>query len=157
MPTKKAKASKALMTKASINQPKEKLSVTTTKVSASKMPGSNKLKANAPVSSIKMEMVHKSQKVGNVKKSSGMYDFQNIHTGDAKSHPGILKAKADKAKRDAVLASYKNKAKTEVRIFVVFILSLVATVLIFIFINLVNHIRVNIIDNKVQKVSTKIQ
>jgi len=46
-------------------------------------------------------------------------------------------------------SSYKNKAKTEVRIFVVFILSLVATVLIFIFINLVNHIRVNIIDNKV--------
>jgi hypothetical protein len=101
MPTKKANASKALMAK-------------TTKISSGKnMPGSTKLKANAPVSSLKMEMVHKSQKVGNVKKSSGMYDFQNIHTGDAKSHPGILKAKADKAKRDAVLASYKKKSNSK--------------------------------------------
>ena len=72
-----------------------------------------KTKANAAASSPKMEMTNKSQKVGKVKKTSGMYDFQNIHTGDPKSHPGILKAKADKAKRDAVLASYKKKANSK--------------------------------------------
>jgi hypothetical protein len=49
----------------------------------------------------------KVQKAGNM--ISRMNDFKNIHTGSAKTHPGVLKAKADKAKRDSILAEYKKK------------------------------------------------
>jgi hypothetical protein len=38
-----------------------------------------------------------------------MFDYGNIHTGDAKSHPGVLKAKSDKRKSDAAVAEYKSK------------------------------------------------
>jgi FAD synthase len=36
--------------------------------------------------------------------------FDNIHTGSAKTNPGVLKAQADKKKADANLASYKVKS-----------------------------------------------
>jgi hypothetical protein len=54
----------------------------------------------------------KVQKTGNM--ISRMNDFKNIHTGSAKTHPGVLKAKADKAKRDSILAEYKKKTVTKV-------------------------------------------
>lgn len=47
------------------------------------------------------------------KKSSGMYDFQNIHTGPNSTHPGVLKAQADKKKADANLAAYKKKVEDQ--------------------------------------------
>jgi hypothetical protein len=39
--------------------------------------------------------------------------FGDIYVGDQKSHPGILKAKADKAKRDSVASAYKKIADTK--------------------------------------------
>ena len=78
MPTKKAKASKALMAKTTKIEPKQQLMAKTTKISSGKnMPGSAKLKANAPVSSLKMEMVHTSQKVGKVKKDGSVKMFKS--------------------------------------------------------------------------------
>ena len=44
---------------------------------------------------------------------SGMYDFQNIHTGPNSTHPGVLKAKADKKKADANLAAYKKRVEAQ--------------------------------------------
>jgi hypothetical protein len=43
-------------------------------------------------------------------KVSGMYDFQNIYTGDPKKSPGVVKAKADRAKSDSAVAAYKKKS-----------------------------------------------
>ena len=43
-------------------------------------------------------------------KVSGMYDFQNIYTGDPKKSPGVVKAKADRAKSDSVAIAYKKKS-----------------------------------------------
>lgn len=37
--------------------------------------------------------------------------FSDIHTGDAKTHPGVLKAQADKKKSDAAVANYAAKKK----------------------------------------------
>lgn len=34
----------------------------------------------------------------------------SIYTGPASQNPGVLKAQADKAKRDSVAASYKKKS-----------------------------------------------
>lgn len=55
----------------------------------------------------------KSQKtVGNQppkKQKTTMYDFGSVHTGSAKTHPGVLKAQKDKAVQDSVVASYKKK------------------------------------------------
>ena len=48
-----------------------------------------------------------SASVGKTKKT--MYDFNNVHTGDAKTDPGVLKAKADKAKRDKIIIKNKKK------------------------------------------------
>lgn len=42
-------------------------------------------------------------------KPKKMFDYQNIHTGDSKTHPGVLKAQSDKKKRDAILLQYKKK------------------------------------------------
>ena len=56
----------------------------------------------------------KSQKGGSQppkKKSNTMYNFGSVHTGSASTHPGVLKAQKDKAVRDSVAASYKNKKK----------------------------------------------
>ncbi len=55
----------------------------------------------------------KQEKGTSVKKTETrtMMDLKNIHTGDDKSDPGVLKAKADKAKRDKLLASLKKKKK----------------------------------------------
>ena len=39
-----------------------------------------------------------------------MYDFQNIYTGDPKTSPGVIKAKADRAKSDSAVAAYKKKS-----------------------------------------------
>lgn len=47
------------------------------------------------------------------KKINGMYDYGNIHTGTNATHPGILKAKADKKKREANLAAYKKKTDAQ--------------------------------------------
>jgi len=47
------------------------------------------------------------------KPSMSMFNYQNIHTGTAATHPGILKAKANKAKADSVVAAYKIKAIKE--------------------------------------------
>jgi hypothetical protein len=41
-----------------------------------------------------------------------MMDLKNIHTGSNETNPGILKAKAEKAKRDKILASLKKKKKS---------------------------------------------
>ena len=43
-------------------------------------------------------------------KVSGMYDYQNIYTGDSKKNPGVLKAKADKAKTTSAISAYKKKS-----------------------------------------------
>jgi hypothetical protein len=45
-------------------------------------------------------------------KVSGMYDFQNIYTGDPKKSPGVVKAKADRAKSDSAVSAYKKKSDT---------------------------------------------
>jgi hypothetical protein len=60
-----------------------------------------------------MQKGGKIKKAQSGKKVSGMYDFQNIYTGEPKSDPGIIKAKADKAKRDSVAASYKKKFQSK--------------------------------------------
>jgi hypothetical protein len=36
--------------------------------------------------------------------------FSDIYTGPAKTNPGVLKAKADKAKADSNISAYKKKA-----------------------------------------------
>jgi len=40
-----------------------------------------------------------------------MYNFGSVHTGSAKTDPGVLKAQADKAQRDSVAAAYKANAQ----------------------------------------------
>jgi hypothetical protein len=54
----------------------------------------------------------KSQKGGSQppKKKNTMYEFGSVHTGSNANNPGVLKAQADKAKRDSVAAEYKKKA-----------------------------------------------
>jgi len=47
------------------------------------------------------------------KKEIGMFDYGNIHTGDPSTHPGVLKAKEEKAKQDKILAEYAAKKKAE--------------------------------------------
>lgn len=44
------------------------------------------------------------------KKKNTMYNFGSVHTGSNSTNPGVLKAQADKAKRDSVAAEYKKKA-----------------------------------------------
>jgi hypothetical protein len=44
-----------------------------------------------------------------IKDTSSMYNFQNIHTGSSSTDPGVLKAQADKKKRDAAALAYKKK------------------------------------------------
>jgi len=41
---------------------------------------------------------------------SKMIDYNNLYSGPDSTNPGVLKAKADKAKMDALLLSIKNKA-----------------------------------------------
>jgi hypothetical protein len=59
----------------------------------------------------------KSQKSGGSqppkKKTSGMYDYGNIHTGTNATNPGVLKAQADKKKADANLAANKKKSDAQ--------------------------------------------
>ena len=40
-----------------------------------------------------------------------MYNLDKVHTGSAKTHPGVVKAQADKAKRDSVIAAYSKTRK----------------------------------------------
>ena len=58
-----------------------------------------------------MQPKPKMQKSGNM--VSKMYDLKNIYTGSSKTNPGVLKAKADKAKSDSVVSSYKKKSDTQ--------------------------------------------
>jgi len=51
------------------------------------------------------------KKGGKVKKLQTGGSLGSIHTGSAKTHPGVLKAKADKAKRDSVAVAYKANSK----------------------------------------------
>ena len=44
-------------------------------------------------------------------KPKKMFDYENIHTGDDKTNPGVLKAQADKKKRDAILLEKKKKTE----------------------------------------------
>jgi hypothetical protein len=58
----------------------------------------------------------KSQKGGSQppkKKTSGMYDYGNIHTGTNATNPGVLKAQADKKKSDENLAAHKKKSDAQ--------------------------------------------
>jgi hypothetical protein len=57
-----------------------------------------------------MKKLAKAQKGKTV---SGMYDFQNIYTGPDSTSPGVLKAKADKAKANANLATFKKKSDAQ--------------------------------------------
>lgn len=50
---------------------------------------------------------------GKIKKYQTGGSLGNIYTGPAKSNPGVLKAKADKAKANANLAAYKAKSKSK--------------------------------------------
>jgi len=52
----------------------------------------------------------KQDKPKSVNMVSKMYDFKNIYTGSSKTNPGVLKAKADKAKSDSAVSSYKKKS-----------------------------------------------
>jgi len=47
------------------------------------------------------------------KQVKGMYDFKNVHTGPDSTNPGVIKAQADKKKRDAVVSAYKKTTKTK--------------------------------------------
>jgi hypothetical protein len=49
----------------------------------------------------------------NVKKAQFGANLKNIHTGGPESDPGVLKAKANKAKSDSTLAAYKNKTDAQ--------------------------------------------
>ena len=57
----------------------------------------------------------KSQKGGSQppKKKNTMYNYGSVHTGGNSTHPGVLKAQSDKAKRDSVAAEYKKKADAQ--------------------------------------------
>ena len=44
------------------------------------------------------------------KKTSGMYDYKNIHTGSNATNPGIIKAQEDKKKRDDNAAEFKKRS-----------------------------------------------
>ena len=55
-------------------------------------------------------LMHESQKGGSQppkEQSNTMYNFGSAHTGSASTHPGVLKAKKDKAVRDSVLNNFK--------------------------------------------------
>ena len=43
------------------------------------------------------------------KKKNTMYNYGSVHTGSNSTNPAVLKAQADKAKRDSVAAEYKKK------------------------------------------------
>lgn len=45
-----------------------------------------------------------------VKKAQAGGNFSKIYTGPAKTNPGVLKAKADKAKADSSVKAYKAKS-----------------------------------------------
>lgn len=49
----------------------------------------------------------------NDKEENTMYNFSSIYTGSDATDPGVLKAQADKAKRDSVAAEYKKKADAQ--------------------------------------------
>lgn len=51
------------------------------------------------------------KQVSGNKRVSGMYNFNNIHTGPDSTHPGVLKAKADKAIREKNLKKAAVKRK----------------------------------------------
>jgi len=46
-----------------------------------------------------------------LKKAQTGGKFSDIYTGPAKTNPGVLKAKADKAKADSSISDYKKNAK----------------------------------------------
>lgn len=46
----------------------------------------------------------------NIKKVQAGGSLSNIYTGPAKTNPGVLKAKADKAKADSSVKAYKAKS-----------------------------------------------
>jgi hypothetical protein len=46
-----------------------------------------------------------------IKKAQYGRKFSDIYTGPAKTNPGVLKAKADKAKADSNISSYKKNAE----------------------------------------------
>jgi hypothetical protein len=46
-----------------------------------------------------------------LKKAQTGRKFSDIYTGPAKTNPGVLKAKADKAKADSSISDYKKNAK----------------------------------------------
>ena len=60
-------------------------------------------------------IMSKSRKGGSQppKKKNTMYNYGSVHTGSAKTHPGVLKAQEDKAKRDSVAATYKKKSDAQ--------------------------------------------
>lgn len=47
------------------------------------------------------------------KKKNTMHEFGSVHTGSNATNPAVLKAQADKAKRDSVAAEYKKKADAQ--------------------------------------------
>lgn len=46
----------------------------------------------------------------NIKKAQSGNNLSKIYTGPAKTNPGVLKAKADKAKADSNVKAYKAKS-----------------------------------------------
>lgn len=47
------------------------------------------------------------------KKTNTGGSLGTVHTGTAKTHPGVLKAQADKAKADSSVTAFAKKAKAD--------------------------------------------
>lgn len=47
-------------------------------------------------------------------RTNTMFNYGSIHTGDAKSDPAIIKARAEKAKSDEIVQNYKKKHDNDV-------------------------------------------
>jgi hypothetical protein len=50
-----------------------------------------------------------------IKKAQSGGKFSDIYTGPAKTNPGVLKAKADKAKADSNISAYKKNAEEKLK------------------------------------------
>ena len=50
-----------------------------------------------------------------IKKAQSGRKFSDIYTGPAKTNPGVLKAKADKAKADSNISVYKKNAEEKLK------------------------------------------
>lgn len=49
-------------------------------------------------------------KGGNGKRKNSLYMFDEVHTGDDSTDPGVLKAQENKRKREEALKKYKEKS-----------------------------------------------